>query len=142
MIAVDTNILVHAHRRQAPRFRVAYDALTRLATGPWAIPWPCVHEFLSIVTHPKILTEPTPVAAALDQIEAWRETGTLRLLADTDGSWGQLRGLLSGAQIHGPRVHDARIAAICLAHGVAALWTADRDFELFPGLTTHNPLTG
>ena len=37
-------------------------------------------------------------------------------------------------------VHDARVAALCIAHGVTELWTADRDFGRFPDLVTRNPL--
>jgi hypothetical protein len=43
-------------------------------------------------------------------------------------------------RVTGPVVHDARIAALCLAHGVRELWTADRDFGRFPALVTSNPL--
>jgi len=42
-------------------------------------------------------------------------------------------------KVAGPRIHDARIAAVCLAHGVTELWTADRDFSRFPALRTRNP---
>jgi predicted nucleic acid-binding protein len=51
-----------------------------------------------------------------------------------------LRRLLAAGRISGPRVYDARIAAICLQHGVRELWTADRDFSRFPQLKTVNPL--
>ena len=37
-------------------------------------------------------------------------------------------------------VHDARIAAICRAHGVTTLLSADRDFSRF-GIEIINPLT-
>jgi predicted nucleic acid-binding protein len=40
----------------------------------------------------------------------------------------------------GPRIHDARIAALCIQHGVDEIWTADRDFSRFPGIKTRNPL--
>ena len=42
--------------------------------------------------------------------------------------------------ISGAAIHDARIAAICLDHGVDELWTCDRDFSRFPDLRTRNPL--
>lgn len=56
MTALDTNILVYAHRLDSPWNLQAAATLIRLAEGrdPWAIPWPCVHEFFSIVTHPRI----------------------------------------------------------------------------------------
>jgi len=63
VIAVDTNILVYAHREDADWHDAAYARLAELAEGraSWAIPWPCVHEFLAIVTHPRIFSPPTPL---------------------------------------------------------------------------------
>ena len=142
MIAVDTNVLVYAHREDAAWHDVAYERLTELAEGPapWAIPWPCIHEFLAIVTHPRIYLPPTPLAVAIAQIEAWLESPTLALLSELDGYWPGLRTLLDSGRVVGPQVHDARIAALCAQHGVTELWSADRDFGRFPGLTTINPL--
>lgn len=142
MIAVDTNILVYAHRRQAPQFQVARAVLAELAgqRGGWAIPWPCVHEFIGIVTHPKIFAVPSTLDQALEQVEAWWDSGTLTLLAEDIATWPVLRSLLRSADVAGPQMHDAKIAAICIAHGVRELWTADRDFSRFPRLRTRNPL--
>ena len=68
--AVDTNLLVYAHREECQWHPQARDCLARLAasSAPWAIPWPCVHEFLAIATHPRIYDPPTPTAIALDQV--------------------------------------------------------------------------
>lgn len=144
MIAVDTNILVYAHREDSEWHEAAERAVRRLAEGAtaWAIPWPCVHEFLAIVTHPRIFRMPTPVAAALDQVDAWFESPALVTLAEDDDYWTTLRALVAEARVDGPRVHDARVAAICLRHGVGELWTTDRDFSLFPSLRLRNPLLG
>jgi hypothetical protein len=142
VIAVDTNVLVSAHRSDHEFHASARDALRDVAEGPetWCIPWPCVHEFLAIVTHPAIFDPPSPLAAALDQVEAWLESPTLVLLAERADHWQHLRGLLEEGRGSGGRVHDARIAALCLGHGVTELWTADRDFGRFPRLRTRNPL--
>lgn len=144
MIAVDTNVLVYAHRGDSPFHAAARDAVARLAEAPapWAIAWPCLHEFYSIITHPQIYRPPTPTDVALNQIDAWLESPTLALLHETPAHWPTLRGLLDEGRIAGPRVHDARIAAICLQHGVRELWSADRDFGRFPHLAVRNPLIG
>ena len=86
MIAVDTNVLVYAHREDSPFHAAAARHMTALAEGrlPWAIPWPCLHEFLAVVTHPRIYNPPTPVALALGQVDAWLESPTLVLLAESD----------------------------------------------------------
>jgi len=120
----------------------AYALLAELAEGrgPWAIPWPCLHEFLAIVTHPKIYAPPTPLDAALDQAAAWLESPSLVLLAESEGYWPELRLALQAGRLAGPQAHDARVAALCQSHGVRELWTADRDFSRFPALKTRNPL--
>lgn len=142
MIAVDTNILVYAHREDSDSHETAYRRLSALAEGQetWAIPWPCVHEFLAIVTHPRIFVPPTTLAAAVNQIEAWLESPTLVLLAETDLHWPRLRDALLAGKVTGAKVHDARIATLCSQHGVRELWSADRDFGRFPALTVVNPL--
>ena len=70
MIAVDTNILVFAHRSDAEWHARAQSCVRELAEGgvAWAIPWPCVHEFLAIATHPRIYDPPTPLPTAIEQI--------------------------------------------------------------------------
>jgi hypothetical protein len=142
LIALDTNLLVYAHRSDSAWHERARDAIRGLAEGSsaWAIPWPCVHEFLAIVTHPRVFTPPTPLDRALDQVSAWLESPTVVLLGEAEPHWDTLRDLLAAGRITGPKVHDARVAAICLSHGVRELWTADRDFGRFPALAARNPL--
>ncbi len=144
MIALDTNLLVYAHREDSPWHDVAYARITELAESrtPWALPWPCLHEFLAIVTHPRIYSPPTPLPAASDQVEAWLEAPTVVLLAEADGYWPELRRALEVGRLAGPQVHDARVGALCRLHGVRELSTADRDFGRFPGLVVRNPLVG
>lgn len=108
----------------------------------WALPWPCAHEFLAVVTHPKIYAPPSTTAQALDQIEAWLATPTVVLLAEGEAHWPTLRRTLTNSRLRGQLVHDARVAALCQQHGVRELWTADRDFSRVPELHTKNPLVG
>ncbi|MCZ7652256.1 MAG: PIN domain-containing protein [Thermoanaerobaculia bacterium] len=142
MIAVDTNLLVFAHRRDSEWHRPAAAAVAHLAESPaaWGIPWPCLHEFLAVVTHPRIYAPPTELSKALAQVDAWLESPSLVLLGETTDHWRRLRALVAAGRVQGPQVHDARIAALCLAHGARQLWTADRDFTRFPALATRNPL--
>lgn len=142
MIAFDTNILVYAHREDSTWHEAADRCVSGVAESgaPWAIPWPCVHEFLAIVTHPRIYDPPTPLEHALEQVACWLEMPTLVMLTETTQHWPSLRTLLEAGRAIGPQVHDARIAALCRQHGVAELWTADRDFGRFAGLRFKNPL--
>ncbi|MGB6206004.1 TA system VapC family ribonuclease toxin [Mycobacterium sp.] len=143
MIAVDTNILVYAHRRDAEFHAAAADHIKVLAEGrsAWAIPWPCLHEFFAIVTHPKIYNPPSTRGEAIAQMDAWLASPVLSPLGEPVGYWDHLRTTLTSAKVIGPLVHDARIAALCTAHGVRELWSADRDFGRFgSAFFVRNPL--
>ena len=144
MIAVDSNILVHAHRSDSEAHEAARISIANLATSDetWAIPWPCVHEFLAVVTHPRVFNPPSPVERALEQVSMWMESPSLVLLGEETGYWENLSSAVLSSGVSGPRVHDARIAALCVLHGVKELWSADRDFGRFPDLRVRNPLVG
>ena len=142
MIAVDTNVLVYAHRREVTEHAVALNRLRALAAGrdPWVIPWPCVYEFFSVVTNPKIWrqTASTP-QQAWSQLEGWFAAPTLRLAGESQGFATILSDFVRRPRVRAAVVHDARIAAICIAHGVESLLSRDRDFSLFPELRVDNP---
>jgi uncharacterized protein len=142
VIAVDTNILVYAHRRDSPFHDAAAARVRELAQdrAPWALPWPCLHEFFSVVTHPRVYDPPSTTEQAVGQIGAWLESPSAAVLSEGEAYWNELSRLLLDGKIAGPGVHDARIAALCLSHGVRELWSADRDFSRFPRLRTKNPL--
>ncbi|MFO7964317.1 MAG: TA system VapC family ribonuclease toxin [Desulfobacterales bacterium] len=142
MIAVDTNILVYAHREDAEWHDTAFECIRSLAESrePWAIPWPCIHEYLSIATHPRIFNPPTPLESALAQVDAWLESPSLVMLGESDGYWNRIKSMIQRSRINGPMIHDARIAALCRFHGIRELWTADRDFKRFPEIVARNPL--
>jgi toxin-antitoxin system PIN domain toxin len=142
VIGVDTNILVYAHRRDSPFHAVAARRIKELAEGraPWALPWPCVHEFYSVVSHPRVYRRPSTCEEAISQIAAWLESPSVVPVGESPAYWYAFADLLSRGRITGSAVHDARIAALCLANGVAELWSADRDFSRFPELRTTNPL--
>ncbi|MGQ0742753.1 MAG: type II toxin-antitoxin system VapC family toxin [Acidimicrobiales bacterium] len=141
MIALDTNLLVYAHRSDSELHGPAARAVRSLAESPqpWAIPWPCIHEFLAVVTHPRIYDPPSTPTQALDQVAAWIASPSLLLLAEPDGYWAKLRETVQDGRVTGPRVHDARVASLCLAHRIEELWTLDRDFSRF-SLRTRNPI--
>lgn len=142
MVAVDSNLLVYAHREDAEWHKEASAALLGLANGNerWAIPWPCVHEFLAIVTHPNIYKPPTPLKTACEAVRAWMASPVLVFIGEGPGYFNKLEALALGAKVAGGAVHDARIAAICEHHGVKEFWSADRDFSRFHNFRVRNPL--
>ena len=142
MTAVDTNILVYAHREDSEWHERAVAVVAELAesTREWAIPWPCLHEFVAIVTHPRIFRTPTPLDLAVGQVEAWLESPSLIVLSENEEYLEHFRELVLKSRVTGARIHDARVAAMCSSHGVRQLWTADRDFSMFSQVNVHNPL--
>lgn len=142
MIVLDTNILIHAHHAETSLHAAAKNSVRELAESPaaWGICYHSLVEFYGVVTQPKLWRKASTPEQAVDQIRAWRESPSLRLLHDSPDSLELLEELSLAGKIRGPLVHDARIAACCLAHGIHELWTVDRDFSRFPKLRTRNPL--
>ena len=137
MIAVDTNILVYARRKELPRHGAALQALRALATGAgaWALPIFCASEFVRVVTHPRLFSPPTTPEAALAAIETLLASPSARLLSPGPRYWTLFRDLVRASAVTGNLVLDAQIAAVCLEHGAATILTEDRDFARFAGIT-------
>jgi len=76
----------------------------------------------------------------IEQIEAWIESPHLALISESGGYLPHLVAAVREGRIKGAQVHDARVAALCMHHGVRELWTADRDFSRYRGLDARNPL--
>jgi toxin-antitoxin system PIN domain toxin len=141
MQAIDTNILIHAEVESSERHGPALKILQGLAEGalPWAIPWPCIYEFLRVVTHPRVFHPPVPLNIAMHDLRKVLASPSLFLLAETARHASVLDQVLSQAGATGNLIHDAHIVALCLEHGVAEIITGDRDFTRFAGLKIINP---
>jgi hypothetical protein len=139
VIAVDTNILVYAHREELPQHAVARARLTALAEGdaPWAIPVFCLGEFLRVVTHPRLFDPPHTIEEGCGALDRILESPSLRILNPAERFWAMLAEAVREADATGNLVFDAQLAALCREHGVSALLTEDRDFDRFPGLRTE-----
>ena len=141
MIAIDTNILIYARRRELPEHEIAAKLLRELAEGstPWAIPWPCIYEFLRVVTHPRVFEPPTELEAALEDLDSLLSSPTVVLLGEGGAHFRELQKAGKDARVFGNLVHDAHIAVLCIEHGVAELLTRDRDFSRFQNLVAKDP---
>lgn len=144
MRAIDTNILIYAEVNSNPRYDAARQLLKNLAEGsaPWAIPWPCIYEFLRVVTHPRVFHPPVPLEVALADLKNILSSPSLALLAETDRHISLLDQTLRQAGAAGNLIHDAHIVALCIEHGVSELLTGDRDFSRFTGIQISNPFVG
>ena len=144
MQVIDTNILIHAEVESSPRHSAALDIVRRLAEGtlPWAIPWPCVYEFLRVVTHPRVFHPPVPLNIALEDLKQVLASPSLFLLAETGRHASVLEQVIRQAEATGNLIHVAHIVALCLEHGVSEIITGDRDLSRFEGLKIINPFAG
>lgn len=141
MQAIDTNILVYAEIRSSPHHQVARKILTEMAEGavPWAIPWPCVYEFLRVVTHPRVYHPPIRLVVVLKDLRRILGSPTLVLLHETPNHPEVMMSVMEKAGVSGNLIHDAHIAALCIEHGISELITGDRDFSRFAELAVINP---
>lgn len=134
MIAVDTNVLVYAHREElAAQHPLALAWLKRLAEGaaPWGLPVFCIGEFVRVVTHPRLFDPPSTLAQAAAAVEALLASPSLRVLFPGDDYPANFLKCAREADARGNLAFDAQIVAVCREHGCTALLTLDRDFARF-----------
>ena len=141
MIALDTNVLVHARRADSPFHGVANRIVIDLANGerPWAIPWPCIYEFVRVLTHPRFNRNPQALDDILQDLAGLMDSPSLTLLGEGPAHRRHFLDAVTRGAARGNLAFDAHIAALAIEHGVRELWTADRDFRRYPGLTIRNP---
>ena len=141
MRALDTNVLVFAEITSSPYHERAAAVLRESAEGvaPWALPWPCVYEFLRVITHPRVYHPPVPLERARADLRRILDSPSVLLLAETERHHEILERVVEASGATGNLMHDAHIAALCLEHGVSELVTGDRDFLRFPDLRIVNP---
>lgn len=133
MIAVDTNVLVYAHREETEPHERARRRLAGLATGDaqWGLPVLCLSEFVRVVTHPSVFHPPTPLDDALAAVDELLQSPTVVVLRPGEGWWPLFRERALEGATTGNLVFDAAIAALCEERGARTLLTEDRDFARF-----------
>lgn len=133
MIAVDTNILIYAHRAEMPEHDRALTALQAIAGSgdPWGLPVFCIGEFLRVVTHPRLFDPPSTIDQALGALEGLLTSPGVRLLSPQERFPAYFAEAVRDADARGNLAFDAQIAAVCREHGVDRLLTQDRDFRRF-----------
>jgi uncharacterized protein len=140
MIAVDTNILVYAHRSRTPQHRVARRAIERAAAqGAWGFALGSLTEFWAVATHPSSEGRPSTPSEAAAYLEALA-VGGAHVWEPARGFGARLAQLAMDLDVAGPRMFDLQIALTAFENGATELWTADGRFVKLPGLRLVNPL--
>ncbi|MDQ7829621.1 MAG: type II toxin-antitoxin system VapC family toxin [Armatimonadota bacterium] len=141
MILLDMNVLVYAHRADAPdhaRYRAWLEEVLA-SPSPYGIAELVLSGFLRVVTHPRVFRTPTPMARALKFVQALRERPNCVLLAPRPRHWEIFVDLCRRTAVRGNLVPDAYFAALAIESGCEWI-TTDRDYSRFPGLTWRHPL--
>lgn len=139
MIAVDTNVLVYAHRQELTAHSSAQRRLTELAQGAarWGLPVFCLAEFLRVVTHRRLFDPPTAIEKACAALDAVLASPSVELLLPGQRYWRLLCEAMVEGDAGGNLAFDAQIVALCREKGVRTLLTADRDFDRFTDFPTQ-----
>jgi toxin-antitoxin system PIN domain toxin len=141
VIAVDTNVLVYAHRSSLSEHRRARRALEQAGADPrgWGIALASLAEFWSVVTH-RAAARPSTAREATEFLEALRTDATMQIWAPRTGFAARLLQLAADLDVAGTRVFDLQIALTAFEHGASELWTHDQGFTRVPGLRLVDPL--
>ena len=140
MLSIDSSLLIYAHRSTLPEHRRAVEIIEELAgfEEGWGIPFPCIAEFWTVVTHPRSKHASTPHEANAFLNNLWRAGAAM--LDPKPGIAGRLTTLASDLKLGGPRIFDLQIALISFEAGAQEIWTNDRGFPRIPGLRVRHPL--
>lgn len=141
-VTVDANVLLYASDESSPGHRACRDLLEFLAAGPSLVHlfWPVVMAYLWIATHPRIFERPLEPAVARANLDALVSRPHVRTPGEGGGFWRSYGEVVTGDAVRGDLVSDAHVAALMREHGVSTIWTSDRGFRRFPGITARDPL--
>jgi hypothetical protein len=133
VIAIDTNVLVYAHRAEMPLHEVALTRLRDLVEGvtPWALPVFCIGEFLRVVTHDRIFHPPSDLETALAFLDQVLGSPAARLLVPGATFPTLFAEACRDGAVRGSLAFDVQLVAVCREHGIGTILTEDRDFARF-----------
>jgi uncharacterized protein len=140
VILVDANVLLYAYDPRSEHHERCRSWVVKAFSGdePVCLAWVTILAFIRISTNPRIFEAPLSAQEAIAIVSSWLARPAVSVLEAGEQCWEILRALLVEAQVTGPLVMDAFLAALALENG-ATLATTDRDFSRFPKLRLSNP---
>jgi predicted nucleic acid-binding protein len=139
-VLLDSNVLLRAADPSSSHHAVALSAVADLSSRfTICICAQCLYEFWSVATRPRSVNglglTPTEARAAVDDFLA-----TYPLLPDPGDLVPRWLSLVTSYGVSGVEAHDARLAAVMAAHGVAYVLTFNTtDFARYTGVTAVDP---
>ncbi len=140
---LDANILVFAADQSSSRQDRARRLLDWATKGPQVVHffWPALLGFIRIATHPSVLSRPLSPETAEGAVERLVRRPHVRVDSEMDEFWDAYRRAGDGVSPRGNLVSDAHLVALMHQHGVTTIWTHDRDFRKFEGITVKDPFS-
>ena len=140
---VDTNLLVHATHTASPFHGRARALVEHLVAGPLLayLLWPAIVGYLRIVTHPTILGTPLTTDEAMSNVEALLAPSHVRVAGEGDDFWRSFQSVVADVKPRGNLIPDTHLVALMREHGISTIWTHDRDFRKFRGITVKDPFS-
>lgn len=140
MKLLDANVLLYAYDSSSEH---------HLACRTWleaafnteetiAIPWQTLLAFVRIASNPRAVRLPLSGAQACEIVGTWIERPNVTVVGAGERFWEIFREQIIEAQVSGPLVTDAALAALALECG-ATLYSTDRDFRRFKDLKLKDP---
>lgn len=140
--AIDVNILLHASDADSPLNPSAVQFLQRCALEGevFCLAWPTIMGYLRIATHPAIFAKPLSPQEAMENIDSLLARHQACVLAEEEGFWELYKEVAKDMRPRGNHVPDTHLATLLRHHGIATLYTHDRDFLQFDFLNVVDPL--
>jgi toxin-antitoxin system PIN domain toxin len=138
-VTVDANVLVYASNEDEPVHELARQLVVKMAAGPEIVYlfWPTIMGYLRIVTHPSVLPRPLSPKDAISNVGALINAPHVRTPGEESGFWDLY--LSTGERDRGNDIPDSHLATLMRQHGVGTIFTRDRDFRRFDGITVKDP---
>lgn len=138
---LDANVLVHASDETSDRHTRARALLDHVATGSAItyVMWPVILAYVRIVTHPAIVQSPLAPEDAIRDIDDLVQRPQIVVIGEGDRFWETFKRTAESVKPRGNLVPDAHLVALMIEHGVSTIWSGDRDFRKFSGITVNDP---
>jgi hypothetical protein len=138
---IDANLLLYASDEESAWHERAVALLDEMALGPEIVHlfWPTVMAYLRVATHPAVFGRPLPHADARANIEALLDLPHVQASGEQDAFWRRFIEVADDVAPTGNLVPDAHLVALMLENGVRTIWTHDRDYRKFRGITVRDP---
>jgi toxin-antitoxin system PIN domain toxin len=137
---LDANILLYAYDSDSAHHAVCRSWLEAAFNSEEivALPWQTLLAFIRISTNSRATKKPLQSAKACKIVSSWLHQANVSVIGAGERFWELVQEQIREAQVTGPLVTDAALAALALEHG-ATLCSVDRDFRRFRDLRLIDP---